>query len=154
MRTLSIFHRVFATIAMLLITSFLAATVVSEFIGSIESILLVKKMILWPGLIVLVPAIAITGATGSLLSRGRVGDQVSLKSKRMRIVAINGLIFLIPCAFILEYWSSAGFFDFKFYLVQGLELLIGATNLGLMLLNFRDGLILRGGLNSLKPIKN
>jgi len=42
--------------------------------------------------------------------------------------------------------AAAGTFDATFYLVQGLELLAGATNLGLMGLNIRDGLRMSGRL--------
>jgi hypothetical protein len=54
------------------------------------------------------------------------------------------VLILVPCAIFLNRWTAAGAFDTTFYLVQGLEFLAGATNLGLMGLNIRDGLRMSG----------
>jgi hypothetical protein len=49
------------------------------------------------------------------------------------------LLVLLPAAIFLDQWASAGSFDTSFYIVQGLELIAGATNLTLMGMNIRDG---------------
>ena len=62
----------------------------------------------------------------------------------MPFIAANGVLILVPCAIFLNRSAVAGTFDTTFYLVQGLEFLAGATNLGLMGLNIRDGLRMSG----------
>jgi len=62
----------------------------------------------------------------------------------MPFIAINGILVLIPCAVLLDHWASVGVFDTDFYMVQGVELLAGATNLILMGMNMRDGLRMSG----------
>ena len=64
----------------------------------------------------------------------------------MKIVAANGLLVLLPSAYVLASWASAGRFDSAFYAVQGLELVAGAVNITLLVLNMRDGLRLAGHL--------
>lgn len=64
----------------------------------------------------------------------------------MKIVAANGLLVLLPSAFVLASWANAGRFDGAFYALQGLELLAGAANITLLGLNMRDGLRLAGHL--------
>ena len=58
----------------------------------------------------------------------------------MPFIAANGLLILLPAAIFLDHWATAGTFDTKFYIVQGVELAAGAINLTLMGLNMRDGL--------------
>lgn len=62
----------------------------------------------------------------------------------MPFIAANGILVLIPCAIVLNRWAAAGSFDTTFYAIQALELLAGATNLVLMGLNIRDGLMMSG----------
>lgn len=80
------------------------------------------------------------------MSRKRQGRLVALKNKRMPFIAANGLLVLMPCAIVLNQWASAGIFDTRFYFVQLIELIAGATKLALMGLNMRDGLRLSGRL--------
>ena len=140
-------HPVAAVIATLCIATFFASTILVELFGSHESIAMVKNLIVMPGLFILVPAIAITGGTGFALSKNRKGRLVGNKQKRMRFIGANGLLVLLPAAIVLDQWASSGSFDTKFYIVQGLELLAGATNLLLMSLNMRDGLTMAGKLH-------
>ena len=72
--------------------------------------------------------------------------------KRMRFIAINGIGILIPCAILLNNWAASGRFDTPFYAVQGVELLAGAVNIGLMGLNIRDGLLLAGRLRQKRSL--
>ena len=133
-------------LATLTIASFFSATLFSELMGTPGIIAMVKAFIVMPGLFILIPAIAATGASGFVLSKSRQGRLIAAKKKRMPFIAANGVLILLPCAIFLNRWAAAGTFDTTFYLVQGLELLAGATNLGLMGLNIRDGLRMSGRL--------
>ncbi|MBL4659603.1 MAG: hypothetical protein JKY19_04550 [Alcanivoracaceae bacterium] len=133
-------HRIAAIIATLCIATFFTSSIIVELFGSLNSIALVKSLIVMPGLFILIPAIATTGATGFSLAKNRKGRFVNAKKKRMPIIALNGLFLLLPAAIFLNQWAASGIFDNRFYLVQALELLVGAINLVLMGLNIRDGL--------------
>ncbi len=139
------FHFVAAILATLTIATFFTSTILVEMFGSHHAIAVVKSLIVIPGLFVLIPALVATGSSGFFLSKGRNGRLVEVKMKRMRFIAANGLLILVPAAIFLDQWASAGSFDTKFIIVQALELLAGATNLTLMGLNMRDGLRLVGG---------
>ena len=132
-------HPLAAMIATLCIAVFFTSSLVVELFGSDELIAKVKHLIVMPGLFILVPAIATSGATGFALSKNRKGRLVEGKKKRMPIIGLNGIIILLPCAIILNQWAALGSFDTKFYLVQVIELLAGAVNLRLMAINIRDG---------------
>ena len=132
-------HPIAALIATVCIATFFTSSIFVELLGSAEWVAKVKQLIVMPGLFILVPAMAISGATGFALSKERKGRLVKGKKKRMPIIGLNGILILIPCAIILNQWAASASFDTKFYLVQGLELLAGAVNLGLMTLNIRDG---------------
>lgn len=134
-----ILHRFTAIIATACIITFFASTISVELFGSFDSIAQIKSLIVTPGLFVLIPAIAITGATGFLLSKKRKGKIVEDKKKRMPFIAINGLLILLPAAIVLDLWASSGNFDSNFYILQTFELIAGATNGVLMILNIRDG---------------
>jgi hypothetical protein len=137
-------HLLAGLLATLTIATFFSTTLFVELFGSHAAVASIKHRIVFPGLFVLVPAIAATGGTGFALSRARQGRLVEAKKKRMPFIAANGLLVLLPAAIILDRWASHGAFDYWFYLVQAVELLAGATNLTLMGLNIRDGLKLSG----------
>ena len=65
------------------------------------------------------------------------------KSRRMKIIAANGILILMPSAFFLALKAQAGAFDTVFYTVQAFEIIAGATNITLLSLNMRDGMALR-----------
>lgn len=132
-------HKVAAAIATLCIATFFTSTLIVELFGSIDSVSQIKALIVFPGLYILVPAIAITGATGMSMAKQRRGQVIDRKKKRMPIIAANGLLILIPSAILLNQWAEVGSFDSKFYIVQVMELLAGFTNLSLMVMNIRDG---------------
>lgn len=71
----------------------------------------------------------------------------AVKGRRMKAVAANGLLVLLPSAWSLASWANAGRFDGAFYALQGAELLAGAINVTLLVLNLRDGLRLTGRLS-------
>jgi len=141
-------HRIAAFTAFLCIATFFLATLIVETFATLETVTHLKSLIVWPGLFILVPAIAITGASGFLLAQSRKGKLVQLKQKRMPFIGINGVFILIPCAIFLDRWASIGNFDNTFYTVQGIELIAGAINLTLMMMNIRDGFKMSGRFRS------
>jgi len=140
-----IMHPIAGTIAMLCIGSFWLSTLVSELFFSQDVIVLVKHTIL-QAMWLMIPAMAVTGGSGFALSGERKGNLLASKKKRMQIIAANGLLILLPCAFYLYGKAAAGEMDATFYALQVVELVAGATNFSLMALNFRDGLKLSGRL--------
>jgi hypothetical protein len=143
-------HLTAATIATLCIGTFFICSIMVELLGNQASITMIKSLIVSPGLFILVPAIAITGATGFALAAQRKGGLIDKKKKRMPFIGVNGILILLPSALYLDRLAANGSFDTSFYLVQGLELIAGGTNLFLMTLNIRDGLKLSGRLRRAK----
>ncbi|MEW5942837.1 MAG: hypothetical protein AB1710_03165 [Pseudomonadota bacterium] len=135
---------------MLTILGFWMSTAISELFLSQEAIVAVKQAILY-GMAVLIPAMAASGGSGSSLASGRSGHLVESKKMRMRIIAANGLLIMVPAAFFLFRKASVGEFDAVFHVVQAVELLMGVAQLLLMGLNFRDGLKLAGRLRPARP---
>ncbi len=134
-----IMHGMTALLATALITIFLGSSVTVELMGHHAAIATVKQLIVFPGLAILVPALALTGLSGLRLARHHRGALVERKLRRMRLVVANGLLVLTPCAFYLDDLASAGRFDAHFVVFQGLELCAGFANITLMALNMRDG---------------
>lgn len=144
-------HGIFGAVALLCIATFWLSTVVSELFLTQASVVSVKNAIL-TGMWLLVPAMAATGGSGFSLAKGRRGRLVDVKMRRMKGVAANGLLVLLPSAFVLASWANAGRFDGAFYALQGVELLAGAVNIMLLLLNMRDGLRLTGRLSPKRSV--
>jgi hypothetical protein len=138
-------HFVSAIVASLVILTFFLSTVLVEIFGGSHAVVTVKRFIVY-GLVVLIPSIAVTGITGTLLAKSRTGRLVGSKKKRMPFIAANGLVILVPSAIILDRLASAGSFGSMFYAIQVLELVAGAMNIALMFMNFRDGIRLSGRL--------
>lgn len=136
--------------ALVTILTFWTSTVVSELFLSSESVFVVKHAIVKYGLVVLVIFMASVGASGFNLGKNRKGKLVEIKQKRMRIIAINGLLIMIPSALYLYHKASSGELDYIFYLVQILELSVGLVQLTLLGLSFRDGLKMTGKIKN-KP---
>lgn len=141
-------HGLFGAIALLCIAGFWISTVVSELFLDHASVAAVKNGIL-AGMWILIPAMAATGGSGFSLARARQGRLIDVKGRRMKGAAANGLLILLPSAWLLAGWANAGRFDAAFYSLQALELLAGAVNLALLGLNLRDGLRLTGRLRAL-----
>ncbi|MCL6283324.1 hypothetical protein M3P21_07240 [Ruegeria sp. 2012CJ41-6] len=131
-------HPIAGVIGFLTILLFWTSTIYSEVFGTYETVAMVKSLIV-KGLLVLVPAMAIVGATGMSIGGRRKDAPAIAKKKRMPIIAANGLLILVPAAIYLNNKAGAGSFDTGFYLVQIIELCAGATNLTLMGLSIRDG---------------
>lgn len=138
-------HPVAGTVGLLCIATFWSATVAVELLGSPAAVLAVKTAILW-GLLLLVPAMALAGASGFRLAGASAEPRIVRKRRRMPVIALNGLLVLVPCAVFLQARAAAGDFGTGFAAVQALELAAGALNLVLMGLNLRDGLALTGRL--------
>jgi hypothetical protein len=127
----------------LTISTFWISTALSELFASRAIIVAVKSSIPW-GFVMLIPALALAGATGLSLAKGRRGGVIGTKLKRMPYIAANGLLVLIPSALFLAYKAKTGAFDTSFYVVQAVELIAGATNITLLGLNMRDGFKMKG----------
>lgn len=135
-------HPVAGFIAFLTILGFWLSTIASEIQGDPATIAAVKLSIL-QGLLLLVPSIALAGATGFRLGGKSPHPDIVRKRKRMPIIALNGIVVLVPCAIFLQQRAAAGQFDQSFLVVQAIELVAGAINLALLGLNIRDGFRLR-----------
>jgi hypothetical protein len=136
-------HPLAGIIAFLTILTFWTSTVVAELFFSTATVAAVKQAIPW-GFLLLVPALAITGATGFRMAAASSDPRIVRKKRRMPFIAGNGVLILIPAALGLSVLASRGEFDGLFYAIQAVELAAGSINLVLMALNIRDGLRLAG----------
>lgn len=134
-------HAFAGALALLTICTFWSATAISELFGDTADIAAVKNGILI-GMLVLIPAMATAGATGFSLAKGWRSPAVQRKKLRMKIIAANGILVLVPSAVFLASKAGAGAFDAAFVTVQAIELIAGAANITLLSLNMRDGLAL------------
>lgn len=141
-------HATAASIAFLMIFSFFSATIIAELFGSHDSIAMVKQLIFW-GMGILAPAIAITGITGNLLGKTRKGPLFSRKKGRMPFIVTNGLVIMTPCAFYLNSLAAVETFNDTFYWIQALELMASVICLISMFKNLKDGLRLTGKLKAI-----
>jgi hypothetical protein len=106
-------HSVAGAVALLCIATFWLSTAVAELFTSLENVAAVKTTIPW-GFLILVPALAATGGSGFALAKGRRGGIIGTKMKRMPVIAVNGLLILIPSALFLAAKARAGEFDTTF----------------------------------------
>lgn len=134
-----IIHPVAGMLAIVMIATFWLSTALSELFASEAIVIAVKTAIPW-GVLVLIPAMAATGGSGFALAKGQRSGLIGVKMKRMRLIAANGILILLPSALFLASKARATDFDMAFYAVQVLELVAGATNLLLLGLNMRDGM--------------
>jgi len=139
-------HLIAGILAPLCLVTFFISTVLTELFGSHAAVAQLKALIVTPGLWIMIPAIAAAGGSGMFLGKSRKGRLVEAKKRRMPFIAANGLLLLVPCAIALDRWAAAGSFDTRFYWVQAIELIAGATNFVLMGRNVRDGLRMAGRL--------
>ena len=114
---LKIVHPVAGMIATLTIATFWLSTAISELFLSEAAVVAVKTAIPW-GFLILIPALAATGGSGFVWSKGQRQGLVGAKLKRMPFIALNGLLILIPAALFLASKARAGEFDTTFYVVQ------------------------------------
>lgn len=135
-------HAAAGAVALITVSAFWLSTATVELLGDTAAITTVKNCVL-AGMAVLIPAMIIAGASGFSLGKGWKSPVVARKKWRMRIIAANGLLVLVPSAILLSSFAAAGRFDNFFMIVQTIELVAGATNIALLSLNMRDGLSLR-----------
>lgn len=135
-------HAATSTLGLLIITLFFVSSLAAEIAGDRAMILRVKTGIAY-ALFLLVPAMAAAGASGSRLAGTSRAPVILRKMRRMRLVALNAALILVPCAVALYWMASHGRFGRGFAVVQGIELLAGAANIVLLGLNLRDGLGMR-----------
>ncbi|WP_300037109.1 hypothetical protein [uncultured Roseobacter sp.] len=138
-------HAAAGSIGFLMILAFWTSTVATELFAGHETVAGVKALIL-RGMYILIPAMIIAGASGMSLGRRRKDRLTRAKKTRMPVIALNGLIVLLPSAWFLAGKAAAGAFDGAFYTVQVVELIAGGANLIMMGLNIRDGLRMTGRL--------
>lgn len=132
-------HAAFGATALLIIATFWTATVTTIVIGDKYLIAMAKLGIAW-GLLALIPMLILTGLSGNRLGQNMRGPLIGAKQKRMKIIAFNGIVFLVPSALILLPLAMQGQGGLLYWTIQTLELLAGATNITLLGLNMRDGL--------------
>lgn len=134
-------HALAGGLALTLILGFWTATIGTELFGTAAAVVAVKTTIPWLFLL-LAPALALSALSGRALARRRPGELSRRKARRMPVVALNGLLILVPAALFLAAKARAGELDGVFMAVQGVELLAGAVNIALLSANLRDGLAL------------
>jgi len=130
-------------VAILTISTFWLSTVLTELFASQATVTAVKTAIPW-GFFLLIPALMATGGSGFVLSKGRQSQVIGAKIKRMRLIAANGILVLIPSALYLASKANASEFDAAFYTIQTIELVAGAINITMLGFNLQDGLRMKG----------
>jgi hypothetical protein len=142
-RSLPLIHAAAGVLGFLIVAVFQAATIIAEALATSSAIAAVKTGVVL-GLFVLIPAMALAGATGRRLAGPSPVGLAARKLRRLIGAALNGLCVLVPCALFLAYKARGGELDASFAAVQALELAAGLVNLVLIGLNIRDGLALSG----------
>ena len=135
-------HAMSGALALLTIMTFWLSTATVELFGAPEQIAAVKLAIAY-GLLVLIPAMAVAGATGFSLGGTWKSPVIARKKTRMKIIAATGILVLAPSAIFLAMKAGQGEFDAVFAAVQAIELVAGASNITLLALNMRDGMAMR-----------
>ncbi|OOR87803.1 hypothetical protein B0181_09610 [Moraxella caviae] len=143
----AVIHAVCGVLGFLFIAAFWSSTLFSELFLSYAAIASVKQSILG-AFVVFIPVMIAVGVSGNVLGGKAKRGVVVAKKKRMPIIALNGVLVLLPCAFYLNHLAQINEFGAMFYAVQALELAAGAVNLSLMGANIRDGLAMRKRKNS------
>lgn len=131
-------HAVAGIVALTLVATFMTATIVVEIIGDRSAIVAVKTAIVL-ALFALVPSVMIAGTTGRSMAAGRRTPVFRRKRRRTALVAVVGIVVLVPCAVVLRIMAVDGDFGTAFATIQAVELTGGLANLTLLGLNARDG---------------
>lgn len=135
-------HVIAALTAWGLILSFFTLTIISKLSGHEHFVVLVKDYTvhaLW----CLVPALVVTARTGMKLGASATHPLILQKKARMPLIALNGILVLVPASLYLYSKAILGDFGTGYQVVQLIELMAGAVNFTLLTLNLRDGLNLR-----------
>lgn len=99
----------------------------------------VRQAMLW-GLLVLVPALVITAATGFGVAGSSADPRIATKKRRMSFIAGIGLLLLAPATIALYQLALRGESGAPYLVAQTVEVLASAISLALMAANIRDGL--------------
>lgn len=134
-------HALAGILAITLVATFMTATIIVEFIGDKTAILGVKTAILF-GLILLIPAVIAASGTGRSLAAGRKSPLLTNKKRRAALIAIIGVVVLVPCAVTLRILAARDTVGSTFVIVQTIEFAGGLVNLTLLVLNARAGRLL------------
>jgi hypothetical protein len=135
-------HIIATAIGVLTISSFFGFSLFAEIRGNQEFIKQVKTGILY-SLPILLVAMPMLGITGKKLAGNSKSPIVATKMKRMKFVAINGMV-LISLAIILYFRAVNNQIDSAFLAFQIGEFLFGFINLILLGLNIKAGMKLSG----------
>lgn len=136
------FHRAAAYLAFTIILCLFLSSIFVEVFGRVEHITLVKTVIIYPIPFLIISMIG-AGMSGTVLGKTYHHSSVRKKAKRMPFIAVNGMIILLPLAYVLYTMSINEHFDFIFYTIQAAELVFGGLNIYLMALNIIDAKKLR-----------
>ena len=90
-------HAAAGAIALITVSVFWLSTAAVELFGDAAGVTTVKNCVL-AGMAVLIPAMIVAGASGFSLGKGWRSAVVARKKRRMRIIAANGLLVLVPSA--------------------------------------------------------
>lgn len=131
-------HLTAAIGALTLIATFLVSSAVTELIGNRGDVHDVRQWIVF-GLPLLVGCLAAVALTGRRLARKSKAAVIRRKQRRMQAVAAAGIAILVPCALILAELTATTSAGSVVTALEITELLAGALNLTLLVLNFRDG---------------
>ena len=138
-------HAGSALVAFGTISVFWTASVMAELLFGVAEVVATKTFIAW-GLLVLVPAMAATSATGFALTTSgtrRRNRTLRMKARRATVVGLVGALVLVPAAISLWWMSRDGVLETQFHIVQAIELFGGAINWALLAANIRAGRRLR-----------
>jgi hypothetical protein len=138
-------HRLSAVLALVILSSFWIATLVSELLLDVAAVMATKRGIAF-ALVLLVPCMAALNISGARITGARNGPLIARKRRILRIMGANAALVLVPCALALFWLSRDGSLGTTFYALQAIELVAGALNVTLLLVNVRAGLKLAGRL--------
>ena len=134
-------HAVAGILAIALVATFMTATIIVEIVGDKAAVLGVKTAILF-ALIILIPSIVIATGTGRSLAASRTSPLLKNKKRRAALIAVIGIVVLVPCAITLRIFAADSNLGPAFAIVQAIELAAGIVNLTLLVLNARAGRLL------------
>jgi hypothetical protein len=130
-------HIAAAAAGLVVITTFLVSSAVTDLIGGAVDIRVLRHGILL-GLPLLIACLATAALTGRRLAGGSRSAVVRRKQRRLQAVAAAGILVLVPCALILNHLAAAPS-GWMFHALEITEISFGTLNLSLLALNFRDG---------------
>jgi hypothetical protein len=126
---LKLLNRIASTTAFLMIASFMLSSLVSEFIGNHVLIATVKRIIFYSLPVLIICMILTAASTKKLASLHHNIPYCLINVKRIKLMSLNGVIFLAPLATVLNYFAQKDNLDTIFYLLQSLELICGLINI-------------------------